>query len=99
MIPQDKVRDLISKHQILEKELSSGKVEKKKFADKSKEYSDLNDIISSAQQYILFEKEKIDLEKIIKRSRNVSKKLNQGVEYLLKKNNVDIIEGLSLIHI
>ena len=34
-----------------------------------------------------------DLEKIIKRSRNVSKKLNQGVEYLLKKNNVDIIEG------
>ena len=70
MIPQDKVRDLISKHQILEKELSSGKVEKKKFADKSKEYSDLNDIISSAQQYILFEKEKIDLEKIINDTNN-----------------------------
>ena len=29
MIPQDKVRDLISKHQNLEKELSSGKIEKK----------------------------------------------------------------------
>jgi len=34
-----------------------------------------------------------DLDKIVKRSRNVSKKLSQGVEYLLKKNKVDIIEG------
>ena len=44
MIPVNKVRDLISKHESLEKELSSGTVDKKKFAEKSKEYSDLNDI-------------------------------------------------------
>ena len=65
MIPLDKVRDLISKHKILENELSSGKIEKKKFADKSKEYSDLNDIIKQAKQYIAYEQEKNDLEKII----------------------------------
>ncbi len=65
MIPLDKVKDLISKHKILENELSSGKIEKKKFAEKSKEYSDLNDIINQAKQYISYEKEKIDLEKII----------------------------------
>ena len=50
---------------MLEKELSSGKTEKKQFAEKSKEYSDLNDIIKQAKQYISFEKEKNELEKII----------------------------------
>ena len=34
MIPQDKVRDLISKHKSLENELSSGEIYKKKFAEK-----------------------------------------------------------------
>ena len=41
-----KIVDLIKKHAELETELSSGKVDKKLFADKSKEYSDLNDIIN-----------------------------------------------------
>ncbi|SVB26154.1 uncharacterized protein METZ01_LOCUS179008 [marine metagenome] len=50
---------------MLEKELSSGKTEKKQFAEKSKEYSDLNDIIKQAKKYISFEKEKNELEKII----------------------------------
>jgi peptide chain release factor 1 len=50
---------------LLEKELSSGKTEKKQFAEKSKEYSDLNDIIKQAKKYISFEKEKNELEKII----------------------------------
>ena len=39
MIPLDKVREIIKKHEILEKELSSGVIEKKLFASKSKEYS------------------------------------------------------------
>ena len=39
MIPVDKVREIIKKHEILEKELSSGAIEKKLFASKSKEYS------------------------------------------------------------
>ena len=36
MIPLEKVRDLISKHENLEKELSSGSIDKKNFAEKSK---------------------------------------------------------------
>ena len=64
MIPVNKVRDLISKHESLEKELSSGTVDKKKFAEKSKEYSDLNDIIKEAKEYLSFSKEKEELEKI-----------------------------------
>ena len=65
MVPTNKIEELISKHSLLEKELSSGKTEKKQFAEKSKEYADLNDIIKQAKKYISFEKEKNELEKII----------------------------------
>ena len=65
MVPIKKVEDLINKHSNLEKELSSRNVDKKLFAEKSKEYSDLNEIIKEAKDYISFEKNKNDLEKII----------------------------------
>jgi len=45
MVPIKKIEELIAKHSLLEKELSLGQTEKKQFAEKSKEYSDLNDII------------------------------------------------------
>ena len=65
MIPKKNIDDLISKHSNLEKELSSSNLDKKLFAEKSKEYSDLNEIINDAKSYISFEIEKLDLEKII----------------------------------
>jgi len=65
MIPQKTIEELIDKHSILEKDLSSGKIDKKLFAEKSKEYSDLNEIIDDAKKYISFEKDKTELEKII----------------------------------
>ena len=34
-----------------------------------------------------------DLEKIVERSRGISKQLSEGVGYLLKKNKVDVIDG------
>ena len=42
MIPIKKVEELILKHKNLEVELSTGNIDKKLFASKSKEYSDLN---------------------------------------------------------
>ncbi len=65
MIPQKTIEELIAKHSILEKDLSSGSIDKKKFAEKSKEYSDLNEIIESAKKYLSFEKDKIGLKKIL----------------------------------
>jgi peptide chain release factor 1 len=65
MIPQKTIDEIIKKHSILEKELSSGEVDKKMFAEKSKEYSDLNEIVENAKKYISFEKDKSELEKII----------------------------------
>ena len=64
MIPQKTIEDLINKHSDLEKNLATGKIEKQIFAEKSKEYSDLNEIIDNARKYISFEKEKDELEKI-----------------------------------
>ena len=65
MIPQKTIEDLISKHTVLEKELSSGEIDKKLFAEKSKEYSDLNDVIVDAKKYFSYDGEKKDLEKIL----------------------------------
>ena len=65
MLPQDKVQYLIDRHIKLEKELSSGQVDKKKFAEISKEYSDLNDIIKYAKEYLSFKKDTEDLNTII----------------------------------
>ncbi len=65
MIPIDKVREIISRHELLEKELSSDQIDKKNYAKKSKEYSDLNDILISAKQYLSFDKTEKDLEKIL----------------------------------
>ena len=65
MIPIDKVRDIISKHELLEKELSSNEVDKKNFAKKSKEYSELNEILNSAKEYLSYNKTEKDLKKIL----------------------------------
>ena len=65
MIPIQKVKEIISRHSLLEKELSSGKISKENFAIKSKEYSDLNEIISTAKEFEKFEKNKIELENMI----------------------------------
>ena len=64
MIPKKSIEELINKHSTLERELSSGNVDKKLFAEKSKEYSDLNEIVSNAKKYLNFETEKSELEKI-----------------------------------
>ena len=65
MIPHKTIEELIIKHSNLEKDLSSSDLNKNQFAEKSKEYSDLNEIIESAKKYLSFEKEKKELEKIL----------------------------------
>ncbi len=65
MVPLSKVQDLIDKHSKLEKELSSQQIDKKQFAEKSKEYSDLNEIIKEAHSYVNYKKNKDELEKLL----------------------------------
>ena len=65
MIPQKTIEELIQKHSILEKDLSSGTIDKKSFAEKSKEYSDLNEVVDNAKKYLSFNTNKVELEKIL----------------------------------
>ena len=64
MIPFKTIEELITKHSLLEKELSSGELDKKLFAEKSKEYSDVNEIIENAKKYISFDNDKKQLEHV-----------------------------------
>ena len=65
MIPIKNVENIISNYESLEKELSSSLIDKKNFASKSKEYSNIKDIINEARAYARFETDKQDIEKII----------------------------------
>ena len=68
MIPLKTIEEIITKHSSLEKDLSSGKLDNKLFAEKSKEYSDVNEIIGNAKDYISFQNEKEGLEKMLNES-------------------------------
>ncbi len=83
MIPIDKVKKIIERYISLEKELSTGKVEPKLLAKKSKEYADLKNIVPSAKEYIEFEKNKKDLNNILQ-DRNNDKEMISLAEKELK---------------
>ena len=88
-----KVQKIITKYDILEKELSSGKVEPKQFA-KSKEYSNLGNIISIAKSYINFDNEKRDLEPILLDKNNDTEMIEMAKKDLndieVKKENYKV---------
>ena len=65
MLPLQKVKEIVSRYNSLEKELSSGSIDPKQFASKSKEYANLGNIILIAKEYINFDNEKKDLEQIL----------------------------------
>ena len=66
MIPLEKVQSLVVKHDDLEKELSTGTIDPKTFAQKSKEYSELGSIVTYAREYLKFENDQKDLEQMLK---------------------------------
>jgi len=90
MLPDLKVQDLINRHAQLENELSTGIIDKKSFAEKSKEYSNLNEIIKEAKEFIMFKKNKDELEKIIidsKSEKDIKDLAKLELEDLIKKND------------
>ena len=111
MIPNKTIEELISRHSTLEKDLSSGTIDKKLFAEKSKEYSDVNEIIENAKKYLSYEDDKKDLEKILNdmdEFDNVSIGvasftplaysryiINNKIKYL--KKNIDFVSLIKLI--
>ena len=88
MIPIEKVKLLLTKHQDIEKELSSGKLDAINFKNKSKEYSELNEIVPYARKYLNFEKEKKDLDNIIN-----DKAADKEMILLAKKELAELISN------
>ena len=93
MVPIDKVKDIIKKHDALEKELSLGNMDPKLYVKKSKEYSSLGGIIKTAREYLNFESEKQDLVNLVQDKSNdkdmielAQKDLN---ELILKKEKYE----------
>ena len=84
MIPTKTIQELILKHSTLEKDLSSGDLDKKIFAEKSKEYSAVNDIIENAKNYISFENDKKEIEKILEDSSSDTELKSMAEQELLE---------------
>ena len=87
MLPIDKVRNIITKYDALEKELASGKIDPKLFAKKSKEYSSLGEVIVKARKYINFENEKKDLVNMVQDKSN-----DQDIIELAQKDLSELLE-------
>jgi len=93
MIPIEKIKNIVSTYENLEKELASQTISKKEFVKKSKEYSSIGEIITEARNYLNFEKEKLELEKIIE-DKNSDKDITQLAknelnELVKKKQNYE----------
>ena len=91
-LPIKKVSELIDKHADLERDLSSSNLDSKSFAQKSKEYSNLNEIIETAKDYYNFEKNKKELRKIISESneeKDIKELAKIELEELIKKYQVN----------
>ncbi len=84
MVPLQKVKDIILKYDTLEKELSSGNIESKSFAQKSKEYSSLKEIINAAREYLNFDDEKKGLEEIFNDKSNDNEIIKMAEKDLLE---------------
>ncbi len=88
MIPIEKVELIIKTYETLENELASGKIDKKEFVKKSKEYSSIGEIINAAKGYVSFQKEKGEIQKIIedkKADQEMIKLAQNELEELSKK--------------
>jgi peptide chain release factor 1 len=98
MIPKEKVSALVDKYNSLEKELSTGTIDSKTFAQKSKEYSDLGDIIIMAREYLKLDDEKEDLEQILedKSSDTEMKDLTEKELETLKQKKIDYTNKLKI---
>jgi len=60
--------------------------------------ADVLDIIKNASKYgIEIPEYKVHWDKVIKRSRNISKRLNKGIEYLMNKNKIEFINSRAIL--
>ena len=98
MISLEKVHAIVVKYDSLEKELSTGTIDSKTFAQRSKEYSDLGNIITMAREYLKFDEDLKDLEYILgdKSSDTEMKNLAEKELETLKQKKIEYTDKLKI---
>ena len=98
MIPLEKVHAIVVKYDSLEKELSTGTIDSKTFAQRSKEYSDLGNIITMAREYLKFDDDLKDLEHMLvdKSSDTEMKNLAEKELETLKQKKIEYTNKLKI---
>ena len=91
MIPKEKVEAIVSKHHSIEKELSKGNIEPKKYVEMSKEYSELGLILKHAKGYLKFDEEKKGLENIINDTNS-----DEEMKNLAKKELIELTKNKAI---
>ena len=98
MLPKEKIEQIIAKHSDIEKELSSGNIESKAYAQKSKEYADLSNIVDYAKNYLKIDIDKRESEQILndKNSDKEMKSLAEKELLLLKEKKIQCENKLKI---
>ncbi|HIF61819.1 MAG TPA: peptide chain release factor 1 [Candidatus Pelagibacter sp.] len=91
MIPLEKLKLIVSTYKNLEKDLAASNIDKNDFVKKSKEYSSISEVIDVVRGYINYEKDKMDLEKIIEDKSNDNEMIQMAeseLNELIKKKEI-----------
>ena len=60
--------------------------------------AELYNLMKRSEEYGILHKDlKFDFARIIKRSRDVSDRITKGVEYLMKKNKIEVVQGTAVL--
>jgi len=91
MLPINKVKDIISRYQELEKILSQTNIDKNTYVKNSKEYSSIGDIIEDVRAYLTIISNKEESEKILS-DKFADKELKEMAELELEDTKKKIVE-------
>ena len=86
MLPINKVKEIISRYEVLEKTLSQSDIDKNTYVKNSKEYASIGDIINDVKLYIKITEDQKSSEKILE-DRTADKELKEMAE--LELNAMD----------
>ena len=91
MLPINKVKEIISRYEVLEKTLSQSDIDKNTYVKNSKEYASIGDIINDVKLYIKITEDQKSSEKILE-DKTADKELKEMAELELNEIKDRIVD-------
>ena len=91
MLPINKVKEIISRYEVLEKTLSQSDIDKNTYVKNSKEYASIGDIINDVKLYIKITEDQKSSEKILE-DKTADKELKEMAELELNEIKEKIVD-------